>query len=65
MIGIIIYLVDEKKKKQSHRLFLNLIEYIYIYMIEQVNLNIFWLNFQKERKKESRKNFIDIFFLSV
>jgi hypothetical protein len=54
-----------KKKKQSHRLFLNLIEYIYIYMIEQVNLNIFWLNFQKERKKESRKNFIDIFFLSV
>jgi hypothetical protein len=42
VIGIIIYLVDEKKKNK-------VIDYI-----EQVNLMIFWLNFQKEKKKERK-----------
>jgi len=45
-----------------------IIDYSEIYLIyrildEQVNLMIFRLNFKKKgRKKESRKNFMDIFF---
>jgi len=57
------FLVDVQKKK-THWLFWNLID-IYIILDEQVNLMIFWLNFQKkkeERKKVERILWIFYFF---
>jgi len=51
-------MLKKEKKKKTHRVFWNLIDiYIYIYIIldEQVNLIIFWLNFQKKKKEERKK----------
>jgi hypothetical protein len=44
----------KKKKKENSQIILKFNWYIYIYIIldEQVNLMIFWLNFQKKERNK-------------